>query len=393
VQVLKIWPCAVWDAIDSGIPLPKQQPQSPLRLAASSETLQRRDLQKSEATTDFLIPDFPKSVEGRCTDVLVTIKRLSNVRQLHLRWQSESQWAPRTHRPIWPILARAWPEIGPRLSALSLDMPLTVLVEFVESLAPTTEFVNLQDLEIVSTIDQSMTFSHDAFDALLPLIHNHSDTLKSLSITAHGHIDLSSFFRGLGYLPHLTTLSFMISFDTNYVRDPQAFNQVLLNHPNLSSLTLRNRLSNSWGSWPHSRNVGRVTEEWLHRCFNGVSLGRLKEFKLGLNYRVEFQRLVVMAVKPICVPLSSLVLLDRCLTWGDLNTVLGCLQPRHLKALSLFIHSFDMDVVDLLSESCPSLQHLTLSIESIRVGGWNGDQSTYHHAEVRLIPGVTENNC
>jgi hypothetical protein len=296
---------------------------------------------------------------------------------LHLRWQGEFQRAPQTCRPIWPILARAWPEIGPRLSALSLDMPLTVLVEFVESLAPTTEFINLQHLEIVSTIDQSMTFSHDAFDALLPLIHNHSDTLKSLSITAHGHTDLSSFFRGLGYLPRLTTLSFMISFSTNYVRDPQAFNQVLLNHPNLNSLTIRNLL-------PACR-PSNVIKEWLHRCFDRVSFSQLEELKLGLNYHNGFNQGIMVAIRPICFSLSSLVLLDRWLMRDDLNTILKSLQPRHLKALSLFVRFFNIEFVELVSKSFPSLQHLTLRIESVGGWHWHGDRrSTYHHTEVEL---------
>jgi hypothetical protein len=393
--VLKIWPCSVWDAIREGIP-PWRQPQPP---TAFCETPRGRNPQTSQAITDSPIAGVPTSVEGRCAYLLVTIKKLSNVRQLHLRWQSNCTRTEEIPCPVWPLLARAWPDIGLRLCSMFVDMPLTALAEFIASLAPTKAFANLRQLEIVSSMDRSTVYGgsdfHQVFDALLPLIHKHSATLDSLSITTYRHIDLTSFLRKLGHLPCLTTLSFTIPFDVSHVLDPRAFNQVLVNHPDLSDLTIRNQISYCCGSWQRPSNV--ITEEWLHGCFDGVSFSRLKVLKLGLNYRVGLEQRMMVTMRPLCSSLSSLVLLDRCLRWDDLNIILKSLQPRHLKALSLFVQNLNKEVIYLLLEHCPNLQDLSLNIETI--GAWSNaawnlirDRQSYDREEVRVIRSIMGNS-
>ena len=325
-------------------------------------------------------------------DVLRSVKgRLSNVQQLRLHWERHhrSGMNLRQH-PIWSLVAEVWPTIGPRLRSLSLDMPLTALTAFIATLAPITWPTNIRQLDITFNADQISVWhtaaSEDDIHTLLTFVHGHSSILESLSITTYDHVNLSPFFSKLGYLPCLTTLSLIIPFDVHHVLDPSAFNQVLINHPDIHSLTIQNRFTNCCGTWQTPTNV--VSDEWVRQCFEGVNPAQLKEFKLGVSCASGITRCMLLAMKPLCFALSSLTIIEPCLTWESLSNMLRSLQLGSLKVLSLFIYVLDSDFVDLLVESCPNLQHLTLDIE--RVGllneNLNYDFNRFLDEEVSQIP-------
>jgi hypothetical protein len=69
---------------------------------------------------------------------------------------------------------------------------------------------------------------------------------------------------------------------------------------------------------------------WVDQCFEGIKFAQLKEFKLRVNYlhiQQRIQQHMMLAMKPICSALSSLILTEPCLTWNDLTVVLITASP------------------------------------------------------------------
>jgi hypothetical protein len=121
---------------------------------------------------------------------------------------------------------------------------------------------------------------------------------------------------------------------------------------------------------------------WVNQCFEGINFAQLKEFKLGVNYLHGIQQRMMVAMKPICFALNSLILMEPWLTWDDLNVVLRSLQPRRLKTLSLFLCVLSAATLDLLAEYCPSLHHLVLSIMAIGAWSESHDRNPFRREEV-----------
>ena len=365
VQILKIWPNVVWNAIQAQLPPLEQQYQlTAEREGTNAPNLELRRTRTSVTPTTSPSPllslaAIPRSAESKSALVVETMKRLTSIRQLHLHWPRHCE---QTNHPVWTLFTDVWPVTGPLLRSLILDMPVAILADFVTSIASIAKSTSLRELKIAVSGDYRTKDLKEGIISLLPFIHDHSSSLESLSITIHGHAETSPLFRGLGRLPRLTALSLTIPFDNEHVLDPSSFHQVLVDHPNLQSLTIQNRRCG--GMWQH-RTAPVTTDTWARQCFEGICLAQLKKLELGMKYHTGVPRHMMTAIKPLCFPLSSLTITEPCLKWEDLTTVLKYLQPRHIKSLSLFIEILNEQVLELFVESCPNLQHLTLSVQKV----------------------------
>jgi hypothetical protein len=244
-------------------------------------------------------------------------------------------------------------------------MPLTDIADFITSLPPVTGMTSLKELNVMWRAGfelDNQSICSEAIAHIFPFINNISGILESMSITSYGHIDLSSFFRGLGHFPCLTSLSLIIPLNNRHIIDPSALNFFLAHHSGLHHLCIRNRHSDCC-LWPPISD--HIAAEWFQQCFKALPFPRIKVFTLGLSgpSNSGIQNYVLASMKSVFDTSSSLVLAEPYLSFTDLCVVLASVPTAHFRMLSLCIVILNLEVIDLLAESCPNLDQLVLSIE------------------------------
>ncbi|KAG6835069.1 hypothetical protein H0H93_005111 [Arthromyces matolae] len=385
VRILTVWPDATWNSITCPQAEVDEEPiikastittpnsNAKLRISRLKTLFANRRFRYSyplkpiRSTRSFPRSRFLSSDERKAL-IIGAASNLTCVTQLNINWFQHSNNAP-----CCPLLANLFPVVGKTLRALSLDIPLTVLDQY---LLPTSHFIQLEDLFIRFTVDRG-SVRYDAvnrsnMDALAPFINSFSQTLISLSIETYGHLHFSSFFESLEYFPCLKNLSLALPFDYYHLPNPAGFNRLLVRHsPLLRELTLRSR----YCCITHMESTIHKVAAGYSRCFQDVSFDDLNICCLGFDPHLKIIPEHMEPFRILSRNVRSLALVGVSLSYVDVAVLLAALGTITLReTLSLCVEVLTPELLTLLAWMCPNLKRLELEIGRLGL-----DQS---HAEV-----------
>lgn len=172
---------------------------------------------------------------------------------------------------------------------------------------------------------------------------------------------MSPLFNGLEYFTRLTVLKLALRLDNHSFPDPTGLNRLLAQHQNLQKLVI---MQQARFLMPENPSANYTLSDWYKRTFQGISFKGLKDLDLGLDAR-DVPRSIFQPVFVLCQTVTSLIIRQRRLTFGELSFVLASFPSHQLKHLSLFVTKLSPQLLDLLAENCTGLERLVLDIEHI----------------------------
>ena len=303
---------------------------------------------------------------------LTALANLNYIEEYIIEWKQSVE----AERPFClPLLLAIWPLYGHNLRVIKLDMMLTNLCDM---LGPLTGLDRVQELSINLTYwDLRESEAKDAFERLATFINRLSPTLQSLTLSSIGHFNFSWLYCNLGYFPHLTYLALLLPCDPHHVVDPTALNHFLRAHHTIEHLNFSPEYCCCQSSLPFDSNASLMsTDDWLNRCFTGVTFQNLHHLELGLNILGSGGKRVMLPVPCIGYAarnVHSLTILGRIISLKDLASILnpfsraGCgIAPR---TLVLEVHVLDVNLLDLLADYLPGLARLDLTYSWVHSSG------------------------
>ena len=281
-----------------------------------------------------------------------------------------------------PLLMATWPLYGHNLRIIKLDMMLTNLCDMLGSV---TGLDCVQELSINLTCNLGR-FGHwglgvieskEPFERLAAFMNRLALTLQSLTLSSIGHLNFSFLYSNLSYFPHLTFLALLLPCDPHHVVDPTAFHHFLRAHCTIEHLNFSPQYCCYQSSLPPDVNPDPIsTDEWLSRCFAGITFQNLQHLELGLNILGSGGKRVMLPVPCIghaARNVRSLTILGRIISLADLALIVtpfsraGCgIAPR---TLVLEVHVLDVKLLDLLADYLPGLARLDLTYSWVHSPG------------------------
>ncbi|KAF8152256.1 hypothetical protein B0H34DRAFT_774685 [Crassisporium funariophilum] len=375
VRVLTIWPSAIREAMRTLNPGPidlefikrihvstGHHPRPPTRFPAIRKGRdyvdKLLDRERPPSTVPCTPPPPPAALPApneRLEMFQNAIRHLKQVEEYQISWYLDT--GVKSYAWKFPYFAEIWHSIGHNLRRLSVDVHIHRMNQVLESSGSLNQ---LEHLHLTMRREaRDMPSSNDTF---IPYFLNKlAPTLQSLSLKAIGHQEFT-FFQLLGQFPHLNKLSFEMPLDAYHLRDPVGFQQFLRNHPNVRSLRLRHvhccrSLSDD----------GFATHDGKHKIYSNLTLPTLQSLEFGLNMDIFSSKpnLMLSAVGQLGEYLTSLTLKDRSLTLEEAKTMLRAFPSRRLKTLSMFARRLSPQLIDVLAQTCPSLNSLTLDVQSV----------------------------
>jgi hypothetical protein len=309
---------------------------------------------------------------------LAALANLNCIEEYVIEWKQGIE----AERPFClPLLLAIWPLYGHNLRIIKLDMMLTNLCDM---LGPVTGLDRVQELSINLTCNHGR-FGHwfgeseakDAFERLAAFMNRLALTLQSLTLSSIGHFNFAWLYCNLSYFPHLTYLALLLPCDPHHVVDPTALHHFLRAHHAIDHLNFSPQYCCYQSSLPPEINTKLVsTDDWLNRCFTGITFQNLHHLELGLNILGSGGKKVMLPVPCIghaARNVRSLAILGRIISLKDLALILNpfsraeCgISPR---TLVLEVHVLDVNLLDLLADYLPGLARLDLTYSWVHSPG------------------------
>ncbi|KAF8811353.1 hypothetical protein BYT27DRAFT_7231772 [Phlegmacium glaucopus] len=281
-----------------------------------------------------------------------------------------------------PLLSAMWPLYGHNLQIIKLDMMLTNLCDMLGSV---TGLDRVQELSINLTCNHGR-FGHwglgeneakDAFERLATFMNRLALSLQSLTLSSIGHLNFSWLYSNLSYFPHLTYLALLLPCDPHHVVDPTAFHHFLRAHRSIEHLNFSPQYCCYQSSLPPEINTELVsTDDWLNRCFTGITFQNLQRLELGLNVLGSGGKRVMLPVPCIGYAarnVRSLGILGRIISLADLALILNPFSRTECgiapRTLVLEVHVLDVNLLDLLADYLPELERLDLTYSWVHSSG------------------------
>ena len=310
---------------------------------------------------------------------LAALANLNYIEEYVIEWKQGVE----AERPFClPLLLAIWPIYGHNLRIIKLDMMLTNLCEMLGSV---TGLNRVQELSINLTCNHGRfgywglgeSEAKDAFERLAAFMNRLSPTLQSLTLSSIGHLNFSWLYCNLTYFPHLTYLALLLPCDPHHVIDPTALHHFLRAHHTIEHLNFSPQYCCYQSSLPPEINTTLMsTDDWLNRCFTGITFQNLHHLELGLNILGSGGKRVMLPVPCIghtARNVRSLAILGRIISLKDLASILnpfsrveGGVAPR---TLVLEVHVLDVILLDLLAECLPGLARLDLTYSWVHKSG------------------------
>ena len=166
--------------------------------------------------------------------------------------------------------------------------------------------------------------------------------------------------------PILAVLTIILS---HHVVDPTAFHHFLRAHHTIEHLNFSPQYCCYQSSLPPEIHTELVsTQDWLNRCFSGITFENLQHLELGLNILGSGGKRVMLPVPRIGYAarnVRSLTILGRIISLDDLALILkpfshveSGISPR---TLVLEVHVLNVNLLDLLADYLPGLAQLDLT--------------------------------
>ena len=197
-----------------------------------------------------------------------------------------------------------------------------------------------------------------------------------------GHQDLT-FFTLMGVFPRLSSLQLLMPLDSHHMREATGFAQFLVGHrQGLKVVSIRYAFC---CRECRDDGFGVPGEPGRHIIYSDLTLEQLHTLELGLYAAVSIQRLnpydesrsiangqfdnptaFISSITQMAPHLTSLTLVDRCLTLSEAKLVLKAFPGiSQLKKLALFAKKLTPQLIDLIATTCLSLSALTLDVEMV----------------------------
>jgi hypothetical protein len=268
------------------------------------------------------------------------------------------------YTPLLGFLSAGWGSFGPNLQILRLKMPLVVIHDILSVNPTTLKLPDLREL-VLEVCTTYPPFVNDLPDrdvtqltTLLPLINNHSNTLRALTLHSLYPNDCLDFpLKHLSHMPFLD--SFSISIDDK--TDCSAFHDFLSSHSHqLKNLDIRLEQ----GFSDHKTPGGHLFQL---PCFH-VELPGLQNLSLDgyLSFYPPHPAAAVDYLLRYNAELTTLRATVGCFSFGEVNDLInGFAVGSKLRKLHIFTIYLSPDLLRFLSSTLPDLQDLTIKFNSI----------------------------
>ncbi|EDR02109.1 uncharacterized protein LACBIDRAFT_310018 [Laccaria bicolor S238N-H82] len=287
---------------------------------------------------------------------------LASLTQLEVVCDYFEFWYSTGYTPLLGFLSAGWDSFGPNLQILRLKMPLVVVYGILSSNPIALKLPDLRELvlEVSMTCPPFVNYVPEGdvtqLTTLLPLINNHSNTLRALtlhSLYSNDYLDLP--LKHLSYMPSLD--SFSISIDEK--TDCSALHDFLSLHQHqLRNLAIRLEQGFSDLTTPSSH--------WFQPpCFH-VELPGLRNLSLdGCVYPLHPAAAVDYVLR-YNAELTTLRLTAGTFSFAEVNDLInGFVVRSKLRKLHIFTIYLSPDLLRFLSTTLPNLQDLTIMFHSI----------------------------
>jgi len=343
------------------VPEPPKRPQTPNPITYLQKGREKVGELLGHRRTPSRVRTPPKEElsgpEERSQLFLDAIRHLTHVEEYEINWyldkgSKESAWKFSFFREIWQ-------SIGSNLRRLSFDVQVFKMGDIVSTCGflPNVE-------ELILTLRCEVALGHPGDTTVPYFINKFSRTLRQLSIKTIGHQDLSSIFQPelLDEFRRLRKLSIIMPLDAQHLRDPIGLKQFLQNNPTIRDLCIRySRCCQNCVTDGFSTTDGR------HQLYSNVSLPALQALELGLHIPIPRDHTCPMlnSIGRLGSDLTSLTLKDRSLTLEEVRIVLRHFPSYRLKRLSLFPRLLSPQLIDLIANTCPHLNSLSMDVETV----------------------------
>ena len=366
VRSLQIWPCVFQNLSTAQPPiLRRQRFQSSLSgFLANHFYFLKHSKRRLESNTQGTLegPHWQKhpAADEVKKAFLDTVARFVGVTEFRIESHRHAY-----DRTSLPFLAAVWPVVGSNLRVLSMHMPLSKLCTIISSALGLDQ---LQELDIALKAEDLWPSANQPnsliIEILGPFINRLNLTLRSFTIASSAHMDLSVFFDSLGHFPRLTKLAILVPFDFIHLSDTSGINRLLSVNDTIQHLILRPR--DCCRPFKY-KSTGSVVETWIKQSFPDVVLAKLHTMEVGLNFIPGTLDTMMVHLGRFADTLSSLILMDRSLTYHEVEMAVSPFANRSagLGSLSLFVRTLSPQFVDLLANKLPKLHKLELSIDKV----------------------------
>ena len=309
---------------------------------------------------------------------LAALANLNSIEEYVIEWKQGVE----AERPFClPLLLAIWPIYGHNLRIIKLDMMLTNLCEMLGSV---TGLDRVQELSINLTCNHGRfgywglgeSEAKDAFERLATFMNHLSPTLQSLTLSSIGHLNFSWLYCNLSYFPHLKYLALLLPCDPHHVVDPTALHHFLRAHHTIEHLNFSPQFCCYQSSLPPEINTTLMSsDDWLNRCFTGITFQNLHHLELGLNILGSGGKRVMLPVPCLGYTarnVRSLAILGRIISLKDLVLILkpfSRAEGTAPRTLVLEVHVLDVNLLDLLAEYLPGLARLDLTYSWVHRSG------------------------
>jgi len=288
-------------------------------------------------------------------------KQMDSLEEYNIYWDDNPQYHPELYRIFLGPTINLWTD---HLVKLTIKVPPI----FLNSLAP----ILLPKLESLcftfSTGNLPSAAIENAHDGFIVFVNNTKPTLKSLSFTStktSEHLDMSLIFHRLGLFPNLRVISISIPYDGGHLSNPINFVEFLSrNGALLRELNLFTNLL----SLPKEAKHHDI--EWIQHILDAIRppLPRLRRFSVALR---PIRHPLDASIKFLAVhpEVTSLKLLDRCLTAQELSSILAADSrlAQNLGLLHIKVDTLVPDVLVSIARMCPKLETLQLECQRLMV--------------------------
>jgi len=263
------------------------------------------------------------------------------------------------------FLSPAWQAFRGCLRSLNLQVPL----EDVEKFLPPKE-ITVENLRTVSLkIDCSLQYNDPqslVMDVVLPFLHNHHRTLRTLTIEANDRFDLYPLLGKLPAMPCLTSFKIRQHFTTT-VRNPTDFRglQVFLSTHRLQLIHFCFELH------PHYAQFPMPEAFFSYACFK-VILPKLERLSLSLSYFPDnYLNSMTTYVHHLASSLLSLDIHHHFWDREQVRTLAkGFLVNAPLRELKLFVLIFEPSLLSALATHLPNLETLNVGFKQVGPNGY-----------------------
>jgi len=288
-------------------------------------------------------------------------KRMGHLKEYNIYWDDNPHYHPELYRFFLGPTVNLWKD---HLVKLTIKVPpvfinslARILLPKLENLCFTFSTGNLPSADI-----------ENAHDGFIIFVNNTKPTLRSLSFTStksSEHLDMSFAFLRLGLFPNLCVISVSIPYDGGHLSNPIDFVEFLLrNGALLCELNLFTNLL------PLRKEAKQYNIEWVQHILDAIRppLPRLRRLSVALR-PIHHPLDTIIKFLDVHPEVTSLKLLDRCLTAQELSSILTADSRlgQNLGLLHIKVDTLVPDMLVSIARMCPELETLQLECQRLLV--------------------------